>query len=77
MAEDPLIISLSPKIKIRKSLLAAEEVSPIYVEQKAIVEELFLVANSQIAAGDLAGATSTLLEIEARDPNSKEAKLLS
>ena len=45
--------------------------------KKLTVEELLLVANSQIAAGDLAGATSTLIEIEARDPNSKEAKLLS
>lgn len=60
-----------------KSLLPAEEVSPIYVAQKETVEDLMLVANSQIAIGDLAGATSTLLEIEARDPNSKEAKLLS
>ena len=65
------------KNKNKKGLLAAEEVSPVYVEQKAIVEELLLVAKSQIAAGDLAGATSTLLEIEARDPNSKSAKLLS
>ena len=51
--------------------------SPIYVEQKVTVEELLLIANSQIAAGDLVGATSTLIEIEARDPNNKEAKLLS
>ena len=65
------------KNKNNGGLLAAEEVSPIYVEQKVTVEELLLVANSQISAGDLAGATSSLMEIEARDPNSKEAKLLS
>lgn len=65
------------KSKKKSGLLAAEKVSPIYVEQKAVIEELLLVANSQIALGDLAGATSTLMEIEARDPNSKEAKLLS
>ena len=68
--------SISKNI-LGKSLLPAEEVSPIYVAQKETVENLLLVANSQIAIGDLAGATYTLLEIEARDPNSKEAKLLS
>ena len=68
--------SISKNI-LGKSLLPAEEVSPIYVAQKETVKDLLLVANSQIAIGDLAGATSTLLEIEARDPNSKEAKLLS
>ena len=71
-----LVKSISKNI-LGKSLLPAEEVSPIYVAQKETVEDLMLVANSQIAIGDLAGATSTLLEIEARDPNSKEAKLLS
>ncbi len=59
------------------SLLSPEEVSPAYVAQNEIIKELLVVADSQIAAGDLAGATSTLLEIEARDPNSKEGKLLS
>ena len=60
-----------------KKLLPAHEVSPGYLEQKENVKDLMLVANSQIAIGDLAGAISTLMEIEARDPNSKEAKLLS
>ena len=60
-----------------EGLLSPEEVSPAYVSQLDIVKDLILVANSQIAAGDLAGAASTLLEIEARDPNSEEAKLLS
>ena len=60
-----------------EGLLSPEEVSPAYVSQRDIVKDLILVANSQIAAGDLAGAASTLLEIEARDPNSEEAKLLS
>ena len=36
--------------------------SPIYVQQKLTVEDLLLIADSQIAAGDLAGATSTLIE---------------
>ena len=54
-----------------------EEVSLAYVAQKETVDELLQVANAQIVLGDLSGATSTLLEIEARDPNSKEGKLLS
>ena len=58
----------------RSNLLPAEEVSPKYVAQKEIVNNLLLVAKSQIAIGDLAGATSTLHEIEARDSNNKDAK---
>lgn len=75
-AQPALLSSIRENI-LGKTLLSAEEVSPAYVAQKETVEQLLLVAHSQIAAGDLAGATSTLLEIEARDPNSKEAKSLS
>ncbi|MFL2826200.1 MAG: type II secretion system protein GspD [Coraliomargaritaceae bacterium] len=60
-----------------ENTIQIEDVSPEYVAQKETVEALFSAANAQILAGDLAGATSTLLEIEARNPNSKEAKLLS
>ena len=73
----PTSVKSNSKNILGKSLLPAEEVSPIYMAQKETVEDLLLVANSQIAIGDLAGATATLFEIEARDPNSKEAKLLS
>ena len=73
----PALFSAIRKISTGSDLLSAEEVSPAYVAQKEIVEELLAVAYSQIEAGDLAGAASTLLEIEARDPNSKEGKLLS
>ena len=38
-----------------KKLLPAHEVSPGYLEQKENVKDLMLVANSQIAIGDLAG----------------------
>lgn len=61
----------------KNKLLSVEEVSPIYAEQSSEVEALLLIARSQIAAGDLATAASTIEEIEARDPNSKEAKLLA
>ncbi|MDA0848185.1 MAG: hypothetical protein O2827_00325 [Verrucomicrobia bacterium] len=63
--------------KTSENTVQIEDVSPEYVAQKDTVEALLSVANVQILAGDLAGATSTLLEIEARNPNSKEAKLLS
>ena len=53
------------------------EISTSYISQRGTVKELLEVANYQILVGDLAGATSTLLEIEARDPINKEAKLLS
>ena len=53
------------------NVIAPEEISPISFEG------LLLLAKSQIDAGDLEDATSTLIEIEALRPNSKEAKLLS
>jgi general secretion pathway protein D len=61
----------------QSKLLPVEEVSPVFAEQSSEVENLLLIARSQIAAGDLASATSTIEEIEARNPNSKEAKLLA
>ena len=73
----PSLFSSIRKITTGVELLPAEEVSPAYVTQKETVEELLVVANSQIAVGDLTSAASTLLEIEARDPNSLEGKQLS
>tara|TARA_B100001093_G_scaffold172906_1_gene165788 strand:+ start:3132 stop:5540 length:2409 start_codon:yes stop_codon:yes gene_type:complete len=73
----PSLFSSIRKITTGVELLPAEEVSPAYIIQKETVEELLVVANSQIAVGDLTGAASTLLEIEARDPNSFEGKQLS
>jgi general secretion pathway protein D len=74
--EPSLFAAFRPINDVDESI-EVEEVSPAYVVQKETVRELLQVANAQIVLGDLAGATSTLLEIEARDPNSKEAKLLS
>ena len=62
---------------VESAEIPINEVSSVYLDQKLTVEELLLAAKNQIAAGDLSGATSTLIEIEARDPNSREAKLLS
>ena len=73
----PSLLNFINRKTTSKELLPVEEVSPIYVAQKETVDKLLVVANSQIVAGDLAGAASTILEIEARDPNSKEAKFLS
>ena len=58
-------------------IVVSNKVDPIIVEKQVTIEELLSFANSQINLGDLAGATSTLIEIEARDPNSRDAKLLS
>ena len=59
------------------SPMAPENVSLDFLEQLDKVEELISIANYQISIGDLAGAKSTILEIEARNPNSKRAKALS
>ena len=63
--------------KNKKGVSSIREASSIDVEQEVSVEELIIVANSQISSGDFAAATATVMEIEARDPNSKVAKLLS
>ena len=65
-------------VKFNKSdLLPVEEVSPEFVEQSKIINNLITVLRSQMAAGDYGSAANTLNEIEARDPNSAEAKALS
>lgn len=58
-------------------LLPTKEVSPEFIEQSRIIENLFLVCRSQIASGDYGAALNTLNEIEARDPSNTEAKTLS
>ncbi|MEM1223179.1 MAG: hypothetical protein AAGH40_10470, partial [Verrucomicrobiota bacterium] len=53
------------------------EVSPEYTATSAIVEDLILRGRAQFLNGDYDGAAATFKEIEARDPNNKEAKLFS
>ena len=63
--------------KTRDALLSVEEVSPEFATQDEIIENLLIIARSQIKVGDFQGARTTLREIEARNPNNVEAKSLS
>ena len=51
-------------------------ISPKYARQKEIVSRLFAKARAQYTYGDLEGARITLREIESRDPENTEAKIL-
>mgnify|MGYP001197565030 FL=1 len=62
------------KKKSKSKFLSADEVSPEFVEQSKIIENLFLIGRSQVAAGDYASASITFSEIEARDPNNAKVK---
>ena len=63
--------------KTSDALLSVEEVSPEFATQDEIIENLLIIARSQIKVGDFQGARTTLREIEARNPNNVEAKSLS
>ena len=63
--------------KRSNALLSVEEVSPEFAAQEEIIENLLIIARSQIKVGDFQGARSTIREIEARNPNNVEAKSLS
>ena len=68
---EPILLKKRGTVKFNKSdLLPVEEVSPEFVEQSKIINNLITVGRSQIAAGDYGSAANTLNEIEARDPNS-------
>ena len=66
----------SKKRNFQSKLLPAQEVSPGFVEQSKIIENLLLIGRSQVAAGDYASASITFSQIEARDPNNAEVKKL-
>ncbi|MEM8867943.1 MAG: type II secretory pathway, component PulD [Verrucomicrobiota bacterium] len=53
------------------------EVSPEYVATDAIVQDLLIQGRAQFLNGDYDGAAATFKEVEAREPNNKEAKLFS
>ncbi|MEM7791245.1 MAG: type II secretory pathway, component PulD [Verrucomicrobiota bacterium] len=57
--------------------LPIAEISPEYVATTAIVEDLLIRGRAQFLNEDYDGAAATFKEIEARDPNNKEAKLFS
>ena len=53
------------------------EVSPKFVADSEIVEDLLLKGRAQFLNGDYDGAAATFKEVEARAPNNSEAKLYS
>lgn len=52
------------------------EISPEYVRNVSIVDDLLVRARAQVLYGDLEGASQTLREVEARDPTNAAAKAL-
>ena len=63
--------------KKSNALLTVEEVSPEFATQDEIIENLLIIARTQIKVGDYQGARMTLREIQARNPNNVDAKSLS
>lgn len=53
------------------------EVSPKFVADQEIIEDLLLKGRAQFLNGDYDGASATFKEVEARAPNNAEAKLHS
>ncbi|WPJ93946.1 hypothetical protein SH580_10905 [Coraliomargarita algicola] len=56
--------------------LDIQEISPEYVAQDKIIRDLLARGRAQYLNGDYEGASGTLKEVEARDANNSEAKLL-
>lgn len=61
--------------EVSSSALSIEEISPDYVAQSAVINELLARARAQYLNGDYDGAATTFKEVEARDANNAEAKL--
>ncbi|MDP0498015.1 MAG: type II secretory pathway, component PulD [Verrucomicrobiota bacterium JB024] len=51
-----------------------EKLSPEFMSNQAVVDQLMIKARAQMLYGDYEGSSSTLREIEARDPNNAAAK---
>ena len=52
-----------------------EEISPEYVAQNVIIDDLLVRGRAQYLNGDYDGASATFKEVEAREANNPEAKL--
>lgn len=55
--------------------LSIEAISPDFVAQAAVIDELLARGRAQYLNGDYDGAATTFKEVEARDANNAEAKL--
>lgn len=53
-----------------------EELSTEFIENQGVVDDLLVQARAKMLYGDYEGASATLKEIEARDPNNPAAKSL-
>ncbi len=53
-----------------------EELSPEFMQNQGVVDQLMVKARAQMLYGDYEGASGTLREIEARDPTNPAAKAL-
>ncbi|MBC2594684.1 type II secretory pathway, component PulD [Ruficoccus amylovorans] len=51
-----------------------EELSPDFMQNQSVVDQLMVKARAQMLYGDLEGSAATLREVEARDPNNSAAK---
>lgn len=69
MQEESLVVESSPYG------LPIAEISPDYVAQSEVINELLDRGRAQYLNGDYDGAASTFKEVEARDANNAEAKL--
>ena len=65
----------SSVIEVSPYALPISEISPDYVAQSQIIDELLTRGRAQYLNGDYDGAATTFKEVEARDANNAEAKL--
>ena len=71
------IIQMQEKLQLLEAspYLSIEEISPDFVAQSAVINELLARGRAQYLNGDYDGAATTFKEVEARDANNAEAKL--
>ncbi len=65
----------SSKKKAKPYSFPIEEISPDFVAQSEIINDLLARGRAQYLNGDFDGASATFKEVEARDANNAEAKL--
>ena len=74
--EEHIHHSPSNQASVDDNNVTYEEIGNSYAGNADLINELLLLAYSQLSEGDLAAASSTLLEIEARDPNIKRSQVV-
>jgi len=76
-AKDSIMKMQAESVEIEESAYAVsiEEISPEFVAQSEIIDELLVRGRTQYLNGDYDGAATTFKEVEARNANNAEAKL--